>query len=173
MKKLVTILMMAVLLGGCSKKTVMETVSDVLDVPTAAPMQQILVQLPPELSVPAMENTESGSLYLCDTYSVTVQTVEGGDLRKTIRNATGMETEDLQIMETLQEGNKCYQWVWSTNGESGVQIGRGCILDDGAYHYVLTALAEETAAGVVQPVWKELFASFQIVSGSENVSTGS
>ena len=89
MKKLAWILLMVVLLTGCSKKVALETVSDVWDVPTAAPMQQILLQLPPELSTPTMQNEETGALYLSDSYSVTVQTVDAGDLQKTIRNRHG------------------------------------------------------------------------------------
>ena len=173
MKKLVWIFLIAVLLTGCSKNATLETVSDVWDVPTTASMQQILVQLPPELSVPAMKNDEVGTLYLCDDYSVTVQTVEAGDLQKTIRNATGMEKDNLQIIETRQGPIKCYQWVWTANTEEGIQIGRGCVLDDGSYHYVLTALAEEKAAEQLRPVWQEMFSSFRLIEGGEDLSTGS
>ena len=173
MKKLWLFVLTAVLLAGCSKQTALETVSDVLDVPTAVPMQQILVQLPPELSTPAMQNAEVGTLYLCDTYSVTVQTAAGGDLQRTIRGATGMEKEDLQIIETAQGDCRRYQWVWTANTEEGIQIGRGCILDDGSYHYVLTALAEEKAAEQLRPVWQEMFSSFRLVAGGEDLSTGS
>lgn len=172
MRKIWIIPLAVLLLAGCGKKQVLETVSDVQVVPTAAIMQQILVQLPPELSMPTLQDEKTGELYLCDDYSVMVQTVEAGDLEKTIRNATGMDREDLQILQTQQGTAKRYQWVWSANGENGIQVGRGCILDDGMYHYVLTALAEEDAAKEVQPVWKEMFASFRLVAG-EDISSGS
>lgn len=172
MKKMLAILLTVILLAGCGKKDVMETVSDVQSVPTAAIQQEILVYLPPELSVPALQDESAGELYLCDDYSVTVQTVASGDLAKTVRNATGMEKEDLQIIKTRQGDVVRYQWVWAANGERGIQVGRGCILDDGAYHYVLTALAEEGAAKRVQDTWKEMFASFRL-NGVEKISTGS
>ena len=172
MRKIWILPLAVLLLAGCGKKQALETVSDVQAAPTAAIMQQVLVQLPPELSVPALQDEKTGALYLCDDYSVMAQTVEAGDLEKTIRNATGMDREDLQILQTQQGTAKRYQWVWSANGENGIQVGRGCILDDGTYHYVLTALAEEDAAKEVQPVWKELFNSFQLVA-EENISSGS
>ena len=136
MKKVLMILLLAAILTGCSKEKMMETVSDVQDTPVIAPMQQILVQLPPDMVSPVLESEDMGALYECDDYSVTVQTVEAGDLARTIRNTTGMDKESLQIIKTQQGDVKRYQWVWSTTGESGIQVGRGCILDDGIYHYV-------------------------------------
>ena len=172
MRKIWLIPVCVLLLAGCGKKQTLETVSDEYVVSTAAVMQNVIVEIPPELAVPALQDTEAGELYLCDDYSLAVQTVEAGDLAETIRDATGMERETLQIQQTRQGDAVRYQWVWSANGENGIQVGRGCILDDGKYHYVLTALADEEAAKRVQPVWQELFASFRLVPG-ESISSGS
>jgi len=173
MKKLWIIALAALLLAGCGGEKSLETITDVLDTPVVSTTQQILVQLPPELSTPALQNGEDGTLYLCEDYSVVVQTVESGDLARTIQNATGMKKEDLQIIQTQQGDAKRYQWVWSANGENGIQIGRGCILDDGAYHYVLTALVDEDLGKKVQPVWNEIFASFRLTPEKEDINTGS
>ena len=173
MKKLWVIPLLALLLVGCGKKQTLETITDVPDTPVVAAVQRIQVQLPTELSAPALQGEETGTLYLCDDYSITVQTVESGDLQRTIRNATGMDKEKLQIIGTKQGDIKRYQWVWTTNGENGAQVGRGCVLDDGAYHYVLTALVDEEKAAQVQPKWKEIFASFTLATEREEVSTGS
>lgn len=173
MKKVLMILLLAAILTGCSKEKMMETVSDVQDAPVIAPMQQIMVQLPPEMASPVLESEDMGALYECDDYSVTVQTVEAGDLQESIRNATGMEIDNLQIIQTGQGSAKRYRWVWASGGDTGVQVGRGCILDDGTYHYVLTALTNEEMAGKVQPVWNEIFASFRLTASAEDLSTGS
>lgn len=173
MKKLWVIPLVAMVLAGCGGNKTLETVADVHVAPVAVVAQRIQVQLPPELSSPTLQREDTGTLYMCDTYSVTVQTVEAGDLEKTIRNATGMDKENLDLLQTRQDNVKRYQWVWTANGENGIQVGRGCILDDGAYHYVLTALADEAVAGQVQPVWKEIFASFRLATEREEVSTGS
>ena len=173
MKKLLAILLVALLFAGCGGEQSLETITDVPDTPVVSTTQKILVQLPSELSTPALQNADNGTLYLCEDYSVVVQTLAGGDLAKTIQGVTGMKKEDLQIIQTLQGDSKCYQWVWTVNGEKGVQIGRGCILDDGAYHYVLTALVDEELGKKVQPVWKEIFASFRLTSDEVQINTGS
>lgn len=173
MKKIWVIPLIVLFLAGCGKNSMLETVSDIPAAPVVAPMQRILVQLPSELSTPALQSEKEGKLYLCDDYSVVIHTVQAGDLERTVRNATGMEKDDLQIMQTRQGSAKRYQWVWTANGESGIQVGRGCVLDDGAYHYVLTALADEGNFGKVQPAWKEIFASFRLTTDREEISTGS
>ena len=173
MKKLWIILSVALLLSGCGKGTALETVSDIPTEPVMAMMQNIRVDLPPELSTPALQSQEGGKLYLCDDYSVMVQTLQAGDLAQTVRTVTGMDKEKLQIQTTQQGSTKCYQFSWVTTGEQGVRVGRTCILDDGAYHYVLTALAEETAAEQLQETWKAMFSSFGIAPEKEPVSTGS
>lgn len=173
MKKLLVIPLIVLLLSGCGGEETRETISDVQDTPVSATMQRVLVQLPEELSAPALQSEKAGKLYLCDDYSVTVQTVESGDLDKTLRTATGMGRENLQILETRQGNLKLYRWVWATSGENGIQVGRGCILDDGAYHYVLTALADESVAAKVQPAWQEIFGSFRLAEEREEVNTGS
>ena len=173
MKKLWVIPFIVLFLTGCGNKPALETVTDVPDTPVVSTVQRIQIHLPPELSTPTLENEATGSLYLCDDYSVTVQTVEAGDLQKTIRNLTGMDKNDLQIIQTKQGDTKRYQWVWSATGENGVQVGRGCILDDGPYHYVLTALCDESKTEKVQAQWKEIFASFCLATEREEISTGS
>ena len=172
MKKLWVIPLLALLLVGCGKQQTLETVTDAPDTPVVSTVRRIQMQLPPELSAPTLQG-ESDTLYLCDDYSVTVQTMEAGDLQRTIRAATGMDKENLQIIETRQGNIKRYQWIWTTAGENGVQVGRGCILDDGAYHYVLTALTDEGKTEKVQMQWKEIFNSFTLATENEEISSGS
>lgn len=173
MKRLLAILLIVLLLCGCSKETMLETVTDDMAEPVVAAVQRVQLHLPPELSAPALQSQENGTLYLCDDYSVTVQTLPSGDLRKTIHTTTGLDKENLQIQTIAQGDVKRHQFMWTANGEQGIEVGRTCILDDGVYHYVLTALAGEEAAGQVQQTWREIFASFCLATEREPVSTGS
>lgn len=173
MRKLLVIPLIVLLLCGCSRQTMLETVTDEMAEPVVAAVQRVELHLPPELSAPALQSQENGTLYLCDDYSVTVQTLQSGDLRKTIRTATGLDKENLQVQTTRQGDVKRYQFMWTANGEKGIEVGRTCILDDGVYHYVLTALADEGAAGQVQQTWREIFTSFCLATEREPVSTGS
>jgi len=172
-KKLWVILFVALLLCGCGKDKALETVSDVHAEQVVARMQEIRVNIPPELSTPAMQSVDGGKLYLSDKYSVWVQTLPAGDLAQTVRTVTGQDKEKMQIQTTRQGSAKRHQFTWVTTGEQGARVGRTCILDDGTYHYVLTALAEETAAEGLQTTWKEMFASFCVAPEKEPVSTGS
>ena len=173
MRKLLVILLLVLLLCGCSKETMLETVTDEMAEPVVAAMQRTQLYLPPELSAPALQNQENGTLYLCDDYSVILQTLPSGDLSKTISTVTGLNKEKVQIQTTRQGNVKRHQFIWTASGEQGIEVGRTCVLDDGVYHYVLTALAPEEIAGQVQETWKEIFVSFCLASEREPISTGS
>ena len=174
MKKLwLLLLSLTLLLVGCGGTGTRETVSDVYDVPTVAVMQKLSIQLPGDISVPVMESGEAGQLYLCDDYWVSVQTVASGDLAQTVYNITGLQKDKLNILQSRQGAVKRYQWVWSSVSEDGVQVGRACVLDDGAYHYIVTAQASETVAGDLQGLWQEMFASIHLTSEKEPINTGS
>ena len=161
MKKWMSLLALVLALGGCGSSETMETVADEYVVAAMAEPKQITVQLPGEAALPAMEN-DSARLYLCRDYEIALQTMEGGDLDATLRSVTGFGREDLTVMETVRGDIPCYEFVWSCAGETGQQVGRGILLDDGSYHYVMTALWDEAGEADSQVVWSEVFASFGI-----------
>lgn len=171
-KSLVIFLMIMILLAGCGKQPTAETVNDTYIESPAAEMQQVIVILPEEVCVPVMQ-TDGATLYMCQDYTLSRQTFASGDLQKTFREVTGFDQADLKIMETTWENAKRYDFVWSAAGETGEQVCRGCILDDGNYHYVLTAAADARDAGRLQSLWREVFNSFRLVSPQMPVSTGS
>ena len=173
MKKLCALLLFALLLTGCGGNDARETISDNHDVSTMAQMQTLAVQLPKELSAPVLESQTAGKLYLCDDYWVSVQTVSAGDLNQTVYNITGMQKDKLDIFQSKQGNVKRYQWVWSTTGEDGIEVGRACVLDDGNYHYIVTAQASEAVAGSLQEVWREMFASVRLSEEKDPFNTGS
>ena len=72
MKKLWVIPILALLLTGCGSEKNLETLSDVEEAPVVATMQRVLLQLPEELSAPVLQSEKTGTLYICDDYSVTV-----------------------------------------------------------------------------------------------------
>lgn len=172
MKKLGIVLALALLLTGCGKQKTMETVDDTYVQPPQAVMQQVVAQLPDEAAVPIMQ-TDTGKLYACDRYTISLQTFQSGDLTKTVREISGFSREELKIMETSWEGVKRYDFVWVAAGEGDQQVCRACILDDGDYHYVMTASADAADAGDLQSVWREIFNSYRLVSPDFPLYTGS
>ena len=161
MKKWMVMLVWVLVLTGCAENGTMETVSDDYVVAVMAQPKQILVDLPGEAALPAMES-DSARLYLCRDYEIALQTLASGDLNATLRTVTGFGREDLTILETMRNEMPCYQFAWACAGETGQQAGQGIVLDDGSYHYVMTALWDAEEKGDSQIQWDEVFASFDI-----------
>ena len=161
MKKVGMMLALVLLLTGCGTAETFETVADEMVQSVMAEPAQVHVTLPEEAVLPAME-VEGGSLYLCKDYDIAIQTLESGDLDATIRSVSGYSREDLTVMETSQGENVCYEFVWTAVGDDGEQVCRGMILDDGSYHYVLTAMADAEVAAEYREIWNGIFDSFYL-----------
>jgi hypothetical protein len=127
-------------------------------------MQQIHLELPEHASVTTLANREIGTLYLCDGYSVTTQNMEGGDLGRTVKAATGFESNALQLMQTSAGELDRYECVWVAAGENGTQVCRACILDDGNYHYVVTIMGDSIDAGNLNSQWQSIMQSVRLSS---------
>ena len=160
MKKCLTVVMLALLLAGCSEPKTFETMSDVYYEPETPVAAQISLTLPEDAAVSVMKNPLTGSIYLCDGYSVTVQTVSAGDLDATLRDTTGFPRENLLVMEREDGANRRYECVWAAAGEGEDQVGRAVVLDDGNYHYVLTVMAGADRAGDLAETWQQIIDSF-------------
>lgn len=162
------LLLLALLLTGCGATETFETVADEYLLPVGNTVKEISLVLPDEANVQAMKD-QGSSLYLCDGYTLTVHTVQSGDLGRTLTQATGFSRDELQVMESRQGDTKRFEAVWTAAGEGEPQVGRVCVLDDGSYHYVLTAMTDASVAGQMQKTLQEIFSSFQLVE--QEVST--
>ena len=162
MKKYLWMLFPVLLLCGCGTQETMETISDEILLPVMAQPRDISVELPGEAALPVVEN-DAGRIYLCDEYEIILQTMDAGDLRHTIQNLSGMEQEQLTVMETVSDDVTRYEFVWTSAGEQGEQLGRGVVLDDGAYHYCLSVLRSAEKADKSQINWNHVFQSFRLV----------
>lgn len=162
MKKFCVMMALSLLLCGCGAEETFETVADEMVLSASVQPREILLTLPEETLLPAME-TESGTLYLCNGYDVAVQTLQSGDLDATVRQVSGFGSEDVTILETAAGENRCYEFVWTSATELGEQVGRAMILDDGNYHYVLSAVSPAKRAQEYQEIWNGIFDSFGII----------
>jgi len=106
--------------------------------------------------------TNQGTLYLCDGYDISVQTLQSGDLDATVRQISGFGREELTIMQTKAGDYTCYEFVWTAATDLGQQVGRAMILEDTDYHYTLCAVAPEKHAEEYQQIWNGIFDSFGI-----------
>lgn len=162
MKKiLLTIAAAALLLSGCAAEETFETISDHIVQPVLAEMRQISVVLPAEAASPTVES-DSGRIYLCQDYEISIQTLESGDLRSTVSVLSGYDMEALTVMATQKGDVDCYRFVWASAGENGDRVGQAMILDDGSYHYCLSVLGDADTAQQNQLSWEEMFGSFSL-----------
>lgn len=159
MKRWLVIVMVAALLCGCGAQPVFERVEDTDMVSAAAAVRQVKLDLPQEAASPAMESADGGAYYQCDGYVLTVQTLPGGDLDRTLRHVTGFSGSQLQMIKTKAGPAVRYNTVWTAAGEGGDQVGRALILDDGQNHYAVTVMANAASAGDLQETWNILFSS--------------
>ena len=162
MRKMVWITALLILLSGCAGQETFETVTDEMVAPVLVEARQIIVELPEDAAAPTVES-ENGSLYICQGYEIGIQTLEAGDLDATIRSVSGYGAEDLTLIRTVVGDMDRYDFVWACAGETGDRVGRGAVLDDGNYHYVLTVISDAEDAMQFEEVWQKMFQSFSVV----------
>lgn len=161
MRKLLVLALLALCLSGCGEAEVFETVGDTAVQSAMAVPKEIRLELPEDTVLPVME-TDSGTLYMCQNFDVMVQTLESGDLAETVRQISGQEIADLTVITKARGDADCYEFVWTAAGDTGEQVSRCMIIDDGDYHYVLTAMTDAEKVYEYQEIWNGMFETFEL-----------
>lgn len=164
MKKICVCLLMGLLLTGCAARQTFETVEDWY-YESAVSAGVIRVDIP-EGAAAAAFGSDAGSIYLCDGYTLCLQTFPGGDLEATLQSVSGFSRDRLELIQTSRQGMQRYDFVWAAAGEGGDQLGRASVLDDGHHHYVLSVMAPAESAGEYEQIWQGIFASFSLDTGT-------
>ena len=161
MKKLCVLVALMMVLTGCAgNQTTFETVADELVQVISPRQRQILLEIPNE-AAEAVFNGESGDkLYVCENYTLTIQTMQAGDLERTVRALSGYGQDAITVLHTDAGEFVRYDLVWTSAGEDGSQIGRAAVLDDGNYHYAVSCMAPEDVYYLAEPGWDRIFGSF-------------
>ena len=162
MRILVCIVLVTALLSGCGQPVDFETMSDNFVQPELPQPKEVIVQLPEDATKAVLGNGITDTLYLCDGYTIAVQTLSAGNLDATLREVTGYGRDRVQLWERKEGENSRYVCVWVSAGEGGDQTGKATILDDGTYHYVLSVMAPAEEAGKLADTWQYLMDSFSI-----------
>lgn len=158
MRKLWLLLPVLGLLWGCARQEVFERVEDLYQVrPPVAGV--IAVDVPADALVTAMATGEDSTIYFCDGYTLTVQTLAGGDLGRTVTELTGFGPEAVTLVQTRDGELKRYEGTWICAGEGGDQVGQLVLLDDGGHHYAVTVMAPAARVGQLRLVWDSLLDS--------------
>ncbi len=163
MKKMWILFLVALLLSGCVSRETFETVDDANAVPAVAMEYELVIDLPEG----AAQQTVAGEmdvLYICDNYLMSVQTMNGGDLGRTVKQVTGLRREAVTLVEKKQNGFRSWYCAWTTTGEQNHQVCRAVILDDGTRHHAVTVMAEQAVAGELTEQWMQVLGSATLVS---------
>lgn len=160
--KIVYVSLLLALLSGCAAQETFETISDWYYEPVIS-AGMVRVSLPQNAAVLASHD-DGASIYLCDGYTLCMQTMQSGDLDRTLRAVSGFSSDRLQLMQTEQQGVKRYDFVWAAAGEGSDQLCRGAVLDDGNYHYTLCVMSDADKTGDYLEIWDGIFSSFTLNS---------
>lgn len=162
MKVFLCTIFVLMLFSGCQQPKDFETMSDSYEQPEPPKPCQVTLELPEDAAKAVVESAGVGTLYLCDDYTVALQTLPAGNLDATLREVTGYGAEKVQLWEKKEGNISRYSCVWASAGEGGDQMGKATILDDGNYHYVLSVMAAAEDAGDLADTWQQLMDSFSI-----------
>lgn len=162
MRKYTLLLLIALLLSGCTGEETFETIADEWAAPVMAQPREVTVHLPDNAVAPVLEN-DGQQVYLSDAYEIMIETLSAGDVDASIQALTGYNREQLCVMETCRENVTRYEFVWTCTGEEGQRLGRGVILDDGNYHYCMSVLRDAQDSTSAQIVWNDVFSSFRLL----------
>ena len=157
MKKWLLVILCLLVLTGCAPMGNFEQLQDVYAPKEAPEPAKISLTLPADAASQTLTGS-SGRLYFCDGYEITVETLTGGDLDRTLQILTGCNRDDLTLLET-GSGEERWETVWTAAGERSQQVGRLLIVDDGNYHYCVSVMADALDAGALQESWEALFSS--------------
>ena len=164
MKKLCMLVALLTVLTGCSgTQTTFETVADDVVQAVSGRQRQILLEIPNEAAEAVFKEESGDKLYVCEGYTLAVQTMQAGDLERTVQTLSGYGQDSITVVHTDAGEFDRYDFVWTSMGEDGCQIGRAAVLDDGSYHYCLTVMGSAETAARNQVFWEEMFASFRLV----------
>lgn len=163
MKRILILCLLVFTLTGCGAVETFETIGDIYQ-PLASPEPAAVNLLLPDDAAAPVFNGQSGKLYFCEGYEIAVETLEAGDLNRTVTALTGYSEDSLTLLKKDSPQGLRYECAWSAAGEGGDQVGRAVILDDGSYHYCLSLTALADDAGSLQECWQEITSSFQLSS---------
>lgn len=159
MRKWFALIITAAILCGCGVQPTFETVNDDDSLLASASIRQITLDLPKEAAQSVIKSDSADSLYLCNGYTLTVQTLPGGDLNRTMQQISGYGKDQLQFIRTKGMDADRYDLAWASAGEGGDQVARAVILDDGQNHYAVTVMADAQESGQLQKTWNQILGS--------------
>ena len=147
MKKWGLVLMMIVLLSGCSVKSeaALETVTDGLETEPPAPYCIVFC---------AVYEDAGGD------YTITTEILDATTVEMAAEQISGIPAERLDILTLCRSPMPEHHFAWSSTGEEGGTVSRCAMIESEDYYYVLT-MTERTGLGsALDETAEAVFSSF-------------
>ncbi len=155
------IILLSVVLSACGNVDTFEVISDNIQEYQPAPQAKVKLTIPEDAALAVMSNSDCRS-YESDHYQIIVQTYPSGNLDETLRQITGYNEKQLNVMKVTEDDINKYLCAWSSMSEEGELVGRCTIFDDGVYHYCLTVLVDAQESDEVRQTIDLLFSDYSL-----------
>ena len=132
MRILICVVLAVTMLSGCGQPKDFETMSDSYVQQELPQAREVLLQLPEDATKAVFGDGDTGTLYLCDSYCIAVQTIPSGNLDATLREVTGYGRDRVQLWERKEGEISRFVCVWVSAGEGGdIVFESGDVLTEG------------------------------------------
>ncbi len=156
MKRIWIVLLLLATLCGCGAAPTFETLGEDIH-QVAVTRKEAVVAVPESAKEMVLEN---GSYWICDSFDLQLQILPAGDLETTVTAISGLDVDSITVMTSASGEMTRYEWVWTAVSEAGQMLCRGLVLDDGAYHYCLTAIGPAQQGENLTEQWNDIFSAF-------------
>lgn len=163
--KSVCLVLMVLLLSGCSAVPVWETVDDsMLEQPAMWRDQSYVIQIDlPDSAVP-MGEMEGIRRYEAGNMEVETCTFLASDINIAVRYLTGFEKDQLTVLELTRFGLPEYRFAWCCQTDEGVRIYKADLIQDQMVYYAVVCSTPEEACLQYEQDVRQVFASFGLSS---------
>ena len=155
----------ALLCGCAAETTTWETVDDTI-VEASAPAEEpyiITFGVPEGVGIePIHEGNRNLYLHEDGAYEILSDVVTAPNADDAIRQVSGFDAGDLDVVETTRFGLPEYRFAWTSASDEGTYVSQAAVVEDGSYYYVLVFSAREEVGNAYDNCAEAVFDSFGI-----------
>lgn len=160
------VLSAALLLAGCSAApAAWETVDDEI-VEASGPLEEpyiITFGVPTDVDDPPVTDG-SRCLYVQKDgdYEILSDVFTARNCGEAIRQLSGFEAAELDVLETERFGLPEYRFAWASESDEGTFVSQAALVEDGSYYYALVFSVREGLGGQYADCAEAVFSSFGV-----------
>lgn len=160
---------LCLLLGGCEMAATQtwgawETVTDEVEETAAYDdgKYEISLGIPEdaELCTSSSDGRRKRYSHTDGDYEITTEVLLASSMESMVRQLTGLEASDLDIIKTTRFDLPEYRFVWYRTGENGGALCRADVVADACDYYAVVFAVPEDAGKLYYEVANEVFSTF-------------